>query len=163
MGEKIRKSYEPPTYLVKLGALLASGGICYKVLRYLFRPRQGGVVPVPDSERKNPWYNVDNNIAQFDVDVKVSCLKGQVNTLISKMSNNVMFIDFVKGSKSFFSRTVCLKGQIYLACNHCVPEDFDYVRVISANLQSGVNTNRQFTLEKSQIYRDKSNDLCLYT
>lgn len=161
MGEKIRKSYKPPTYLVKLGALLASGGICYKVLRYLFRPRQGGVVPVPDSERKNPWYNVDNNIAQFDVDVKVSCLKGQVNTLISKMSNNVMFIDFVKGSKSFFSRTVCLKGQIYLTCNHCVPEDFDYVRVISANSQSGVNTNRQFTLEKSQIYRDKSNDLCL--
>jgi hypothetical protein len=160
LGEKVQTSYNCPNFLIKLASFLTTGCVIYKMFSS-FKTIQGAKMPEPRKERENPWYNKEINTVKFDVTAKVACLRGQLNTLVSIISNNVMYIEYVSGRHIEYSRILCLGKQLYVTNNHNVPKDFEFVRITCQPNSTGVNGNSKFTISQDQIWRDDSRDLCL--
>jgi hypothetical protein len=121
-----------------------------------------GRVPIAkDEERVNVWYKDDYQVTTFDVSAQSLSMKGLERGVIESMllTNCVFIFCHKKNGLVRPSRAICLKGNIYLANNHCIPTENFEMTMIQAQGKDGTNSNLKFLVTENDIIRYPDLDL----
>ena len=173
MGERVKRKIGHVPFLATLGVVLTTGIMSWKIASWLLggskqdilqATRKEGVKPSPQNEQgENVWYKNDFVLTDFDVPLASKSVLGKEQVALEAISKNLVKVRCYTGDKTAFDQTlVCLRGNIYLANNHGIPEVENMrVKLIQALVSHGVSSNLEVRLQQSQIKRYPDKDLCL--
>jgi hypothetical protein len=131
---------------------------------------QGSNMSVPDehfrkNEKENVWKRDDYQTTTFDVDpISLNWRGLSVDQITSKVRRNTARIFVSDGKQQIPGNAFCVGGHLWVTNNHILP-DVDAEISIDFRvdpLGQGVSRNVKFTLEQSQIYRERGSDLAYF-
>lgn len=120
-----------------------------------------------EKEPENVWFNDSYNLSEFDTGTLTQSWKQfDFPQIIRKITPNIVALEikreFGDVIKTRYARGICLKGNLYMFNNHCLPDDKDKLQVefVHSLSNEGVNPNKSMILCQKQIIRMPQKDLC---
>lgn len=166
LGKRVQSNIGHPKFLIGLVGVLATGSAIYKLTSRTFAVQGAAQTkPKPDDhgEKENVWYKNTYTLSPLDLSPQILSMKGlTLIDFLNQFAKNCYSLTSVRGDNiSRPGKAVCLKGQIYLACNHTVPEFEDSLKMIFTSQcnKDGVSKNIEVLVSSAQVTRYPERDL----
>jgi hypothetical protein len=163
-GRKIRHSYYTPPTLVALAAV-AAGGLILSRVRSQFTQQSAGTVPKSrKKEKMNPYETFDTKDAILELSEASRGSKGCYDTKVELVGSACVYIEFDTETETKIFRALGIKGNYYIAPNHCLPiiEGSLRCRLVREDPKRHVNTNVTFSISESRLVRSKKHELVMF-
>lgn len=166
LGKNAQANIGYPKMLATCASILAASTVLYRFTKLRFGT-QGSEQskPEPEEERENVWYKDDYSLTSVDLSEKIVSMKGidsaEFNNIISR---NIFSITSDRGNgRTRPGKLICLSGQVYLGCNHTIPEFDDHImmEIVSQTRKDGITKNITVKVSINQIERFVEKDLVI--
>lgn len=169
VGDQVCRSFNPTVLmsLVISSSIVTIVILCWGMLGWKgndIKLQNGfGIRPDSQNEVESAWKKPEILLTNLNMTDKVKSYKGlEHNKVVEIIMRNIATLRFTVESekKRYNGVATCIGGQYYLLNNHCVPQVFDEVQIVTSR-DANYHSNVSFKIAKKDIYRFPDKDLCI--